>query len=79
MSLCGLHVDMSIGEDNSGVELRIEGDLQPEDLEVAAGQLVPHLEELMALDARWESGMIGLMQLITLVEVAEALRARGNG
>ena len=79
VSLCGLHVDMSIGEENSGVELRIEGDLQPEDLELAAGQLVPHLEELMALDARWESGMIGLMQLITLVEVAEALRARGNG
>ncbi len=79
VSLCGLHVDMSIGEEDSLVELRIEGDLQPEDLALAAGQLVPHLEELMALDARWANGMIGLMQLITFVEVAEALRARGNG
>lgn len=77
VSLCGLHVDMSMGEEGGGVELRIEGDVEAEDLSLAAVKLVPHLEELMAIDAQWEGGMIGLMQLISLVEVAEALRARG--
>ena len=84
VSLCGLHVDTSMGyggqggsNPDGGVELRIEGELEAEDLSLAAVKLVPHLEELMAIDARWEGGMIGLMQLITLVEVAEALKARG--
>ena len=79
ISLCGLQVDMSMGDADGGVELRIEGDISREDLALAGAKLVPHTEELLALDAHWEDGMIGLMQLITLVEVAESLQSRGNG
>ena len=79
IGLCGLQVDMTMGDGSEGVELRIEGDISSEDLRLAGTKLVSHTEEFLAIEPHWENGMIGLMQLITLVEVAESLRARVNG
>jgi hypothetical protein len=42
----------------------------------AAQKLVPRTEELLALEPKWQDGMLGVMQLITLLEIAEALRER---
>lgn len=74
IGICGLHVDVSLMEGHESVELVIEGDLDPEDIGLAASLLVPNLEELVALQPEWRGGMLGLMQLIVLTRAADAIR-----
>lgn len=75
--VCGLHVDMTTGTDaDQEIELVIEGETSAEDVELAANMLFP--EMLAFLDARphWKDGILGLMQLITLSHIQQALKKR---
>ena len=76
IGICGLQVDI-IGETaEGGIEIIVEGEADPDDIAFAAGELLPQLSDLLDVSPVWKGGMSGLMQLIVLLHVTQALRAR---
>jgi uridine kinase len=76
VGMCGLHVDIGNESADGAIELTIEGDADAGDIAFAAGELLPQLNELLDIQPDWKSGMIGLMQLIVLLHITQALRKR---
>lgn len=77
VAICGLHLDMVLGSgDDAVVEMSIEGDMHAEDMELAAKTLVPQLLPLLKRPPQWHDGVQGLMQLIVLAHLNEAVRRR---
>lgn len=76
IGVCGLHVDMKTNNDGSEVELSIEGEPTPEDIKMATKLICPQIFEFLDLTPRWQSGTLGLMQLITLSHINQALTRR---
>ena len=76
IGLCGLHVDIEMLGPSEGVTLMIDGEIGRDDIALAASQLIPQVEELLAVEPQWEDNMMGLMQLITLFHLTEVIRAR---
>jgi uridine kinase len=74
IGLCGLHVDMQ--RDSDGVTLTIEGDIGADDIALAARDLLPNLREMLDDRPVWEDGIKGLMQLIVLAHINQALHKR---
>ena len=73
---CGLQVDMTLGEGGSLVEMTIEGESQAEDIALVARKLVPQLQPLMRAKPSWEDGVKGLMQLVVLSHLNQAMSHR---
>ena len=76
VGLCGLHVESSPGSGGSEVELIIEGDIFAEDMAEAARILCPRLSHFLDIPPKWEDGMVGLIQLITVAHISQALVKR---
>ena len=74
IGLCGLHVDMQ--RDSDGVSLSIEGETSADDIALAARDLLPNLREMLDRRPIWEDGIKGLMQLIVLAHINQALHRR---
>jgi hypothetical protein len=76
VGVCGLHVDMTISEEGREVELVIEGETTGDDIALAVRTLFPGMSEFLDLAPRWRDGIEGLMQLITLSHINQALSKR---
>ncbi|WP_218239544.1 hypothetical protein [Pseudomonas sp. Choline-02u-1] len=76
VGVCGLHVDMSTNDDATQVELTIEGETSAQDIEMAARMICPRIFEFLDLTPQWQDGVMGLMQLITLSHINQALTKR---
>ncbi|CAH0263470.1 MULTISPECIES: hypothetical protein [Pseudomonas] len=76
VGVCGLHVDMSTRNDATEVELTIEGETSAQDIEMAARMICPRVFEFLDLKPEWQDGVMGLMQLITLSHINQALTKR---
>ena len=76
VGVCGLHVDVTMSNDANAVELVIEGETSAEDILLAAQILFPRILEFLDITPRWENGMLGLMQLIILSHINQALSRR---
>jgi len=76
VGVCGLHVDMNINNDASEVELSIEGETSSEDIQMAAQLICPQIFEFLDLRPQWQNGVLGLMQLIMLSHINQALTRR---
>jgi uridine kinase len=76
VGVCGLHVDMNIGADGAEVELTIEGETSAEDIALAAQMLLPRIVAFLDICPRWEDGVLGLMQLVALSHINQALSKR---
>jgi uridine kinase len=76
IGVCGLHVDMVTKTDVSEVELSIEGEANSEDIELAAQLICPQIFEFLDLKPKWQNGVLGLMQLVTLSHINQALTRR---
>jgi len=76
VGICGLHVDMVVSNDASEVELTIEGEASAQDIELAAQMICPRIFEFLDIHPQWQDGVIGLMQLITLSHINQALMKR---
>jgi len=76
IGVCGLHVDMVVKDEGPEVLMTIEGETSAEDIALAARMLCPRLIEFLDIQPQWQGGMIGLMQLITLSHVNQALTKR---
>tara|TARA_Y100000739_G_C20380522_1_gene361015 strand:- start:80 stop:676 length:597 start_codon:yes stop_codon:yes gene_type:complete len=70
ISICGVKLNSNISNTNFSAKLSIEGDIWAEDIKLAASRLVPDLEEIIDYNAKWQSNIIGLMQLIILMQIA---------
>jgi uridine kinase len=76
IGVCGLHVDMSTNADVSEVEISIEGEASEEDIQMAAQLICPQIFEFLDLQPQWQNGVLGLMQLVTLSHINQALTRR---
>jgi len=76
VGLCGLHVDMGMKNEGSEVELTIEGETSAEDIKLAAKMQFPRVLEFLDINPKWQGGINGIMQLITLSHVNQALNKR---
>lgn len=76
IGVCNLHLNINLSEAASQVELDIEGEVEAEDIALAAKMMMPHMEELLDLQPKWQKNMLGIMQLITLAQISEVLRDR---
>lgn len=76
IGVCGLHVDMVSNEDSAEVELTIEGETSGQDIALAAQMICPSIFEFLDIQPKWHDGVFGLMQLITLSHIKQALTKR---
>jgi len=76
VGVCGLHVDILVSNDGSEVQMTIEGEASSADLALAAEILCPRTLEFLDISPRWQDGVTGLMQLITLSHISQALTKR---
>jgi len=67
---------MNTNEDVSEVELSIEGETSAQDIQMAASLICPQIFEFLDLKPKWQNGVLGLMQLITLSHINQALTRR---
>lgn len=76
VGVCGLHVDIVVGNDGADVKMTIEGEVSAADVAMAAEILCPRVLEFLDIPPKWQDGMLGLMQLITLYHISQALTKR---
>lgn len=74
IGICGLHVD--VNNDPSGISMIIEGESSSDDIALACEMTYPHLFDFLDTEPNWENGIIGVMQLITLSHINQALTKR---
>jgi uridine kinase len=76
ISVCGLHVDLTMDDEAAAAELVIEGDAFAEDLQLAARMLVPRMIDFLDVEPQWSDGVLGVMQLVCLSHINQALSRR---
>ena len=76
IGVCGLHVDVVVGDNASDIHLSVEGDVSAEDIAAASSILCPSITEFLDISPKWEGGMLGLMQLVTLSHINNTLTRR---
>lgn len=76
VGVCGLHVDVIHSNDSDGIELIIEGETSAADIALAVKMLCPRILEFLDINPKWEDGVLGLMQLITLSHINQVLTKR---
>ncbi|MEM7041794.1 MAG: hypothetical protein AAF543_03175 [Pseudomonadota bacterium] len=76
IGVCGLHVEVVLSHFGGPIDVTLEGDVEPEDVQMAAWELIPNLDDLVTLKPTWQGGTNGLMQLLVLNQTAYALRNR---
>jgi uridine kinase len=76
IGVCGLQVNIDSVDERGEVVLEISGDVVSDDIRLAVNMLVPNMDELLDFSAEFTDGLYGIMQIITLMEIDEALRRR---
>jgi uridine kinase len=76
VGICGLHVDIVVSDDGAEVRMTIEGESSAADIELAAKMLCPSILEFLDIPPKWQDGVVGLMQLITLSHISQVLTKR---
>ncbi|MEI7993356.1 MAG: hypothetical protein WCH01_00500 [Methylococcaceae bacterium] len=76
IGVCGLHVDFMVNDDGAEVQITIEGESSAADIAMAAEMLCPSVLEFLDLQPKWQDGVLGLMQLITLSHISQVLTKR---
>lgn len=76
VGVCGLQVNIDSVDEKGEVILEISGDVASDDVSLALDILVPHMDELLNFSAEFSNGVFGIMQIITVMEIEEALKSR---
>jgi len=76
VGVCGLHVDIAVSDEGAEVQMTIEGETSAADIEMAAKMLCPRVMEFLDIQPQWQDGMVGLMQLVALSHINQALTKR---
>lgn len=75
VAFCGLQVDLDFSDNLEMVIMRVEGDIQADDIAIIAKESLPELTEFLAIQPHWQPGMQGVMQLVILNHLLQALRS----
>lgn len=76
VGICGLYVDLQVQSDTSETTLIIDGEISAADISLAAELLCPNIIEFLDISPCWSYNTIGLMQLITLCHIDQALNRK---
>ena len=76
ISICGINVDIEKNNSNSSSILTIEGNPTAEDIECTAKNLTPRIFEFLDINPEWQGGISGIMQLISIAHIDQALTKR---
>jgi len=77
IGLCGVRADLHPPDADGTTEFSVEGDeVSAEDVAFAARTLLPELDDLLAIGAKWLPGTLGVMQLVVLVQLVQKTRRR---
>tara|TARA_B100001173_G_C15977507_1_gene542909 strand:- start:944 stop:1456 length:513 start_codon:yes stop_codon:yes gene_type:complete len=78
IGVCGLDVDMETikGGKDQKIKLLIDGDTDKEDIEIAVSMLCPEIMEFLDVNPKWDSGMNGVIQLVVMTHINQALKRR---
>jgi uridine kinase len=76
VGVCGLHVDIELSSNEGEVKIMIEGETTAADIQIAANIISPQVMEFLDLTPKWQDGVLGLMQLITLSHISQVLTKR---
>jgi hypothetical protein len=76
VGICGLHVNIDEENADGSVALTIEGEVESDDIALAARELLPQVNELLDVAPAWLGGTHGLMQFVVLTHITQALRSR---
>ena len=76
VGVCGLHVDLLLDDGGRDVQMTIEGETSPADIRMAAEMLCPNMQEFLDIPATWHESTLGVMQLVTLSHISQALTKR---
>lgn len=74
ISSCGLNVSVEFSDAMEEIILQIDGDIIAEDVEYLANISLPEINELLAVQPIWKSGIQGIMQLIVLHQLLQTLK-----
>ena len=61
VGVCGLHVDIVVGNDGADVQLTIEGETSADDI-ACSRDVVPTSSRVLDIPPKWQDGMLGLMR-----------------
>jgi uridine kinase len=76
IGVCGLNININAIDNRGGVDLDIQGEVSAEDILLASKMLLPNFDELINFTGGFKGGMLGVMQLIAIAEINEALMKR---
>ena len=76
VGICGLHVNTNRQDGAGAVEIEVSGDVAADDIRMACGILLPHMDELINKEQGFKESILGVMQLIALAEIDESLKRR---
>ena len=76
VGVCGLHVDLDVSNIGSEIKMTIEGETSAADVALAAQILCPGILEFLDIAPKWQDSLTGLMQLITLTHIDQAMTKR---
>jgi uridine kinase len=76
IGVCGLQVNLDSVDERGEVILEISGEVVPEDVGLAINILAPSIYELLDLSPEFTEGIFGIMQIVTIIEIDEALKRR---
>jgi len=76
VGICGLQVNLEVYDEHGLVVFEVSGDVSSEDVSLAATMLIPHMDEMLSTHANFSNGIQGIMEIITLMELDQALKRR---
>ena len=76
VGVCGFHVDMVYSDNPSMFTMTVEGESCADDVAFAAKLVCPNITEFLDIEPKWQDGITGLMQLITVSHINQALIKR---
>ena len=71
--VCNLNVNLDDIDENGTVNIEIQGDIDSDDILIAINMLAPHIDELINIKKGFSKGILGVMELIALLEINDQL------
>tara|TARA_E500000178_G_C16412831_1_gene483781 strand:- start:110 stop:532 length:423 start_codon:yes stop_codon:yes gene_type:complete len=76
IGVCGLQVNLDSVDETGEVVIEVSGDVAADDIQLALEKLLPNMQELLDFSAKFSPNIYGIMQIITFMEIEEALKSR---
>ena len=73
-----IHVETEISSDECWMKITFEGESNREDIIQIAKLIIPRLEDLRLNEEYWDSGNLGLMQIILIAQISDLLQNNNN-